>query len=365
MGGVTRRDALKMAGAGLAAQIAAQGGSARAEDPTPRPRPQTRNPKKVIIAGGGIGGLCCAYELMMRGHDVILFEAAGRTGGHVKTIRDPLADGLYADVGAEHFTRPGYNLYWGYVREFGLTPLYYPHREHLLRFIDGKPYTEEELAHPSVLARFGFNPREIDYLAHHPWWDLASLYLNPYVDSFPDEYHPFEAGLNHLDRVSFSDVLKQDGASAAAIRFIGNEGSALHVIWHAAILKKRGVPLAPPVVYRLQGGNQLLPDTFAAKLGERVHLGAPVIGIERGETGVRVRYREFAREHAAEADFLVCCTNAIALRRISVSPAWPESKAYAINTVAYDMYSRVVFQSRTAFWEKDKTAPTGKVPIRT
>ena len=68
--------------------------------------------KRVLVAGGGIGGLCCAYELMERGHDVTVLEASGRTGGHVRTMHDPLPDGLYADVGAEHFTKPGYEQYW-------------------------------------------------------------------------------------------------------------------------------------------------------------------------------------------------------------------------------------------------------------
>jgi monoamine oxidase len=45
------------------------------------------------------------------------------------------------------------------------------------------------------------------------------------------------------------------------------------------------------------------------------------------------------------------------LRRIPVTPPWPDSKAYAINHVAYDMYSRVVFQSRSAFWERDRISP--------
>jgi monoamine oxidase len=354
-----RRDMLKTAVGALAAGVISPSGiPASQEQPiSTKQRAKARNPRKVIVAGGGIGGLCCAYELLMRGHEVVLFEASGRTGGHVKTIHDPLADGLYADVGAEHFTKPGYDLYWGYVRELNLTPLYYPHREHVIRFINGKRYTDEDLADPKVLSGFGFNQREIDYLRQHPWWDFESLYLNPYLDSFPDEYKPFDAGLNNLDDVSFSDVLKKDGASAAALELIGNGGSALHAIWHAAVLKKRGVPLAPPVVYRLKGGNQELPDAFAHKLGDRVHLNAPVTGIEHGSTGVRVTYRERDQEKKMDADYLVCCMDAYLLRKVIVTPEWPESKAFAINTVTYDMYSRVVFQSRSPFWERDGISP--------
>ena len=41
--------------------------------------------KKVIVAGAGITGLCCGYELMKKGHDVTILEASGRYGGHVFT----------------------------------------------------------------------------------------------------------------------------------------------------------------------------------------------------------------------------------------------------------------------------------------
>src|SRR5690606_2372693 len=81
--------------------------------------PQSPRAVRVIVAGAGIGGLSCAYELVRRGHDVTVLEASDRTGGHVFTWREGLDDGLYADAGAEQFTQPGYERYWGYVREFG------------------------------------------------------------------------------------------------------------------------------------------------------------------------------------------------------------------------------------------------------
>src|SRR5215469_11942146 len=112
--GVPRREALKIAGALLVTSLT-----------TIPSRSQTKRAKKIIVGGAGIAGLSCAYELMKRGHDVTVLEASARTGGHVHTVREGLADGLYVDAGAEHFTQPGYDRYWQYVREFSLTALPY------------------------------------------------------------------------------------------------------------------------------------------------------------------------------------------------------------------------------------------------
>ena len=103
-------------------------------------------PKKIIVAGAGITGLCCAYELMKTGHDVVILEASGRYGGHVFTGRDGLSDGLYADFGADHITKPGYEHFFEYVKEFNLTAIPYPNAEgsqhtydkDRLKVIDGK-----------------------------------------------------------------------------------------------------------------------------------------------------------------------------------------------------------------------------------
>src|SRR4051794_9529354 len=62
--------------------------------------PTVRKPKKVIVVGAGIAGLTASFELMQAGHDVTLLEARMRAGGRVHTLREPFADGLYAEAGA-------------------------------------------------------------------------------------------------------------------------------------------------------------------------------------------------------------------------------------------------------------------------
>ena len=355
---MTRRESFKLASTALASVSAAPLLNLARAAQAPRP-------KKVIVAGAGIGGLCCAYELMERGHEVTVLEASGRAGGHVRTIHDPLPDGLYADVGAEHFTRPGYDQYWKYVEKFQLPYLAYPRRRNMLRRIDGTWYTEEQLQDPEVLRTFGFNPREVAFIVKRGWTELPLLYFGPYIDAITDEYQPFGAGLDHLDQVTAGELLVKDGASDAALRFNGvrrgdgteaarnRDVSALYRIWQQAIVARRGLPVFKREVYRLKGGNQLLTDTFAAKLGERLKLGCPVTAITHGESGVSVEFREFGAQRTLAADYLVSCIALAILQKIPVTPAWPEWKQYVLKNVNFSTQSRVLLQARTPFWKGD------------
>ena len=51
----------------------------------------------VAVIGGGVSGLTAAY-LLQRTHDVTLFEADTRIGGHAHTHDVPMTDGSLAQV---------------------------------------------------------------------------------------------------------------------------------------------------------------------------------------------------------------------------------------------------------------------------
>lgn len=71
----------------------------------------------VLIVGGGLAGLCTAYELQRRGIPSHILEAASRLGGRVRTVHR--SDGSCLDLGGE-LTGVHHRLWMHYVREFKL-----------------------------------------------------------------------------------------------------------------------------------------------------------------------------------------------------------------------------------------------------
>ena len=68
---VTRREAIQFVGSAALAGMIGTGSSVFGQPPA-------KKSKRVVVAGGGIGGLCCAYELMDRGHDESFAFLGGR-----------------------------------------------------------------------------------------------------------------------------------------------------------------------------------------------------------------------------------------------------------------------------------------------
>jgi len=370
MKGLQRRAFIKrtlMAGAGTtlaAGMLRAKEFDRQQSKQVNKPADAAPTGKKIIVAGAGISGLCCAYELMKSGHEVVVLEATGRYGGHVYTGRDGLSDGLYADFGADHITKPGYEKFFEYAEEFKLPVIAYPHAEgsdaapdkNTLRMIDGKFYTDEELKDTVVLRKFGFNEKEVEFLSRNPWYGLQSMYLKPYLGKFTDAYQPFGVGYDDYDKIAIAEVYKKEGASAAALRVLGgSHTNALYVLWREAIMQFRGIPPSEGDTYHLKDGNEQLPMAFAKRLGNRVKLNHPVTAIKQDTTGVTVSYKAYGydEEKQMTADALVNCITLPVFKNIPLAPALSPEKQYVVDNLAYSSHPFYVFEASTKFWLDD------------
>jgi monoamine oxidase len=90
--GRLRRRELLAGGAGLAMAAALGGRLSRAI---------AASAPRIVVVGGGLAGLTCAYRLKQAGYRADIYEASDRIGGRCWTRRGDFAEGQIAEHGGE------------------------------------------------------------------------------------------------------------------------------------------------------------------------------------------------------------------------------------------------------------------------
>lgn len=189
---------------------------------------------------------------------------------------------------------------------------------------------------------------------------------DPEVEGWPP------APLKRYDSMSFAEFLRQQGASPGAVAILRlgladqlGEGadavSALNLLREAApraVVKKS---------FSIRGGSDTLPRAFVARLGDRIHYGAPVVKIEHDARGVRVICSQAENQQKFTADYLICAIPFAVLRRVEVSPGFSPEKRQAIAQLGNTSVVRVFLQTRKRFWQDEglSGAATTDMPIMT
>ncbi|MEU3186081.1 NAD(P)/FAD-dependent oxidoreductase [Streptomyces sp. NPDC006923] len=334
--------------------------------------PGLRPPRKVIVIGAGLAGLATAYELAGRGCDVTVLEAGTRAGGRAYTLREPFADGLYAEAGAMTLT-PHCHYAMHYLRELGVG-------------LETADLVDTQFAY-FVNSRL-FGPGQDDV-------DGAGLPLGPeekglgvsgmidrYVAAVHEELQPdigaadwaVTPRLAPYDRRSVYEVLTERGASPAAIdlmepMFLEMRGGDLKTASALSWLRHESSPHslsnADPRWAKVAGGTDRFPRAFAERLKTRIHYRKPVVRVEQDAHRARVTFLDHGGLGTMEADRVVVTVPFSTVRHIDFTDAGlSDAKHEVMRRVKYSSIVRVYLQMREQFWPQRNASFSTDLPIR-
>ncbi|MBI5020726.1 MAG: flavin monoamine oxidase family protein [Ignavibacteriales bacterium] len=309
--------------------------------------------KKIIVLGAGLAGLSAGYELTQAGHDVTILEARSRPGGRVYTLRKPFTDGLYAESGATRIPE-NHELTMKYIKHFDL-PLdeFRPIDLRDVHYVRSK----------RIVAGHGDNiDWPVDLTVEEREMGLTGMrkkYITPVVKEMGDvsssDWIPSDT-MKKYDKLTWIEFLHKQGASAGAIQLLtmGHSAglykdiSALQMLHVSAEGRKRRQ------MYKIRGGNDLLPQAFADKLKEKIRYNSPVIKIEQDGQGVRAIILDSGEQQVITGDYIVCTIPYSILKNIEVTPMFSSTKQNAIEQLWYTSIARINIQTKTRFWQDEK-----------
>ncbi|MET9863815.1 FAD-dependent oxidoreductase [Streptomyces smyrnaeus] len=329
-------------------------------------------PRKVIVVGAGLAGLAIAYELARHGSQVTVLEATDRPGGRAYTLREPFADGLYAEAGAMTVT-PYCHYSMHYLRELGVGL----ERSDLLDpdfayFIKGKFATTDRAS----LARLG-----LPLTDEERGMDVPEM-IDTYVQSVcrklqPDIDAPEWAVTERLapyDRQSVHEALRAAGASEAAIELMdpfflemrgGDLKAASALSWLRHEASPHSMVRADGRWSKIAGGTDRFPRAFAERLKDRIRYRNPVVRVTQDATESRVTFVDHGTLQTLAADHVVMTVPFSAIRHVDFSDAGlSEAKQDAMRRLRYSSIVRVYLQMRRKFWHEANLSYSTDLPIR-
>lgn len=308
--------------------------------------------KKVVVLGGGLAGLCAAYELGQRGFQVTILEKTQRISGRVWTQYHYFDDGQYCELGATRIP-DCHHLTTGYARKFGLqlTPLDFGGDDNTLYYLDGVKRFKKE----GVIGN------------QKSWPENRSLIESAYTSkAFPLLGNPHELGwptrvadgnkISKLDSLTFAEFLKEIGYSDFAQKVvIASNGS--EATMYSALLWLAGEYLEKEwnKTLRIEGGNEQLAHHFVknfAPASTQVEYLAEVTEVVATKDQVSIYYRQRGELKRIDSNYCISTLPLDVLKKVKWSPALSREKIKASEEVIMQPVTRVNLQFRDRFWEK-------------
>jgi oxygen-dependent protoporphyrinogen oxidase len=308
---------------------------------------------QVIVVGGGISGLACAYRLKGLGLDVLLLEKSVAPGGVAQSIQH---QGFQFDLGPQSFLSNAAAL--SLVQELGLAGQMVQANPRAPRFVRlGSQLHRVPMSPPALLStpllsagtklrllseplRKSVPPAEDESVA-----DFARRKFG--VDLLDNLLAPFVSGVYAGD----PEKLSFRSAFPSAHQWEAQFGSVIR-----GAMKSRPPKGTPrPVLTSFRGGLSTLMQALAAALGPAFRAGAAVEGITRGGGGpdanLTVRFSASGKSETGMAQAVVVASpsdtaadileglapGASALRRIAYAPVAVVNLGYRREQVRHSL----------------------------
>jgi monoamine oxidase len=330
-----------LSGAALATPLDAVAGDAR--------------PRRVVIVGAGLAGLCTAWELERRGVECVVLEAdRHHVGGRVRTHE--FGGGLRGELGAMRIPKVHARVR-DYCRRFGLRLRPFVHDD---VFVYGRGrYVRAadvgDLRDAYALPTDAGKPGDL-------WTRAVGNVLRDMTPAERRDLHalvPMTPSVRTLDQLSLQQLAERAGLSPDAIEYMATGMGVETLLPSGATehLREEMDEVWSSGFDEIVGGTQRLPEAFEGRLRRTPRTGCQVIRLEQGEDGGRpwaaAVFLEDGVERAERGDAVVCTVPYPVLTQIDARPAFSGAKRRAIRELGYDSSTKVLVVTRRRFWEED------------
>ena len=295
----------------------------------------------TVVVGGGIAGLAAAHRLADR--NVLVLEATDRAGGRIRSQHD---GDYWLNFGAHMFGGAG-SLVGDLVAELGLDSR--PIRGALLgvahktsRFFGGRLETIPLRLKLTLAERLSFILAGIGLR-------LGSERIVPVLRRRSGEDGPGWRARVHAYRNDETLAAALGKLEPEIARFLEafterTGGSPSEMAAGYALRSFTNVWSKHSPGFNLYGGSAQLPDALAARLGDRLRLGAQASAVRRTDNGVIVEYVQNGLQHQVTADSAIVATPAYVTARIVRD--LPEPTLDALNAIRYGAFLTMAIRTR-------------------
>lgn len=281
--------------------------------------------QKVVVVGAGIAGLTAANRLQEMGFDVEVYEARSRVGGRILTA---FLQDKFIELGGMNLADGGEakNLR-RLIHECGLSTVESQFQLNFDYYTGEKWISEKEFAEQIEL-----NPAKLKVqinAAKQKSKNMKELLGSLFVEK--------------NDIYSMLAVRLEAYEGGAIERLSSNYAETLYYMLMGGVCfshQKEMIQLAT-----IAGGNTLLPEKLAERLGERVHLHSPLQKVSKIEGGGY--FLTFSGGEEVKADILVLAIPCSIYQEIQFEDSIPEEKLQAIQNVEYGQNAKLIIPCQT------------------